>query len=82
MNVIGRRQTELKIIVIEDNVWFWNRVLVVCNVTIGEGAIVAAGAVVTKDVPKCAIVSGNLAKIIKYRDIEHYINLKREGKFH
>ena len=71
-----------KKVVIEDNVWFGNRVIVVGNVTIGEGAIIAAGAVVTKDVPKCAIVGGNPAKVIKYRDIEHYNKLKEEKKFH
>ena len=72
---------ELKKIVIEDNVWFGNRVTVVGNVTIGEGAIIAAGAVVTKDVPKCAIVGGNPAKVIKYRDITHYEKLKEGRKF-
>lgn len=71
-----------KKIMIEDNVWFGNRVLVVGNVSIGEGAIVAAGAVVTKDVPKYAIVGGNPAHIIKYRDIDHNNKLKKEGKFH
>ena len=67
---------------IGDNVWFGNRVLVTGNVTIGEGAIIAAGSVVCKDVPECAIVGGNPAKVIKYRDIEHYNKLKAEGKFH
>lgn len=70
-----------KKIIIEDNVWFGNRVLVTGNVTIGEGAIVAAGSVVAKSVPKCAIVGGNPAKVIKYRDIEHYQSLKEQGKF-
>lgn len=71
-----------KNVVIEDNVWFGNRVIVVGNVTIGEGAIIAAGAVITKDVPKCAIMGGNPAKVIKYRDIAHYEKLKSERKFH
>lgn len=71
-----------KKVIIEDNVWFGNRVLVVGNVTIGEGAIIAAGAVVTKDVPKCAIIGGNPAKVIKFRDINHYNELKKLGKFH
>ena len=70
-----------KNIKIGDCVWFGNRVTVTGNVTIGEGAIIAAGAVVTKDVPDCAIVGGNPAKIIKYRDKEHYYRLKAEGKF-
>ena len=73
---------EYKEVVIEDNVWFGNRVIVVGNITIGEGAIIAAGAVVTKDIPKCAIVGGNPAKVIKFRDIEHYEKLKAEGKYH
>jgi len=71
-----------KNIVIEDNVWFGDRVIVTGNITIGEGAIIGAGAVVVKDVPKCAIVGGNPAKILKYRDIEHYEKLKFEGRFH
>ena len=66
---------------IGDCVWFGNRVIVVGNVTIGEGAIVAAGAVVTKDVPPLAIVGGNPAKVIKYRNEEHYYQLKKEGRF-
>lgn len=41
----------VKNVTIGDCVWFGNRVIVVGNVNIGEGAIIAAGAVVTKDVP-------------------------------
>ena len=69
------------LIIIEDNVWLGDCVLIVGNVVIGEGSICAAGAVVTKDIPKCAIVGGNPARIIKYRDINHYYNLKAKGKF-
>ncbi len=72
----------MKTIIIGDNVWFGNRVTVFGNVTIGEGAILAAGSVVCKDVPACAIVGGNPAQVIKYRDIEHYNKLKKAGKFH
>ena len=71
-----------KTIHIGDNVWLGNRVLIVGDVTIGEGAIVAAGAVVCKDVPPCAIVGGNPAKVIKYRDQAHYEELKAAGRFH
>lgn len=73
---------EYKTIVIGDNVWLGNRVTITGNTRIGEGAIVAAGSVVCKDVPPYAIVGGNPAKVIKYRDIEHYNKLKEEGKFH
>lgn len=70
----------LKKIIIEDNVWIGNRVTITGNVTIGEGAIIAAGSVVCRDIPKYAIVGGNPAQIIKYRDINHYKKLKSEGK--
>ena len=71
-----------KSITIGDFVWFGNRVTVVGNVTIGDGAIIAAGAVVTKDVPPYAIVGGNPAKILKYRDKDHFERLRQECKFH
>lgn len=54
-------------IVLEDDVWLGFRCTVMSGVTIGRGAVVAAGAVVTKDVPPYAIVGGVPAKVIKYR---------------
>jgi len=57
-------------------------VKIVPGVTINEGAVVAMGSVVTKDVPKCAVVGGNPAKIIKYRDIKRFEILKNEKKFY
>ncbi len=71
-----------KRVLIGDNVWFGDSVIVVGNVTIGEGAIVAAGAVVCKDVPSGAMVGGNPARINKYRDMKHYNKLKAERRFH
>ena len=70
-----------KQVVIDDFVWLGSDVTISGNVHIGEGAIVAIGSVVVKDVPPYAIVGGNPAKIIKYRDIEHFKKLKREKKF-
>ena len=71
-----------KKVVIEDNVWVGARVIILPGVTISEGAIIQAGAVVVKDVPKCSIVGGNPAKVFKQRNIEHYFKLKNEGKFY
>ena len=71
-----------KDVIIEDNVWLGNRVIVLPGVTIGEGAIIQAGSVVVKDVPKYAIAGGHPAKVFKTRDIEHYEKLKKEEKFH
>jgi len=55
-------------IIIEDDVWLASNIVVTSGVTIGKGAIVVAGSVVTKDVPQFSIVGGVPAKIIKYRD--------------
>ncbi|MDE5842315.1 MAG: acyltransferase [Muribaculaceae bacterium] len=52
-------------VIIEDRVWLGQNVCVMPGVTIGEGAIVAAGAIVTKDVPPYCVVGGNPARIIK-----------------
>ncbi|WP_182356518.1 CatB-related O-acetyltransferase [Komagataeibacter europaeus] len=60
-------------IVIGNDCWIGARVLVKGGVTIHDGAVVAAGAVVTKDVPPYAIVGGNPARIIKMRFDEKII---------
>jgi acetyltransferase-like isoleucine patch superfamily enzyme len=54
-------------VIIGNDVWIGIRVTIVGNVKIGNGAVIAAGAVVTKDVPPYAIVGGVPAKIIRYR---------------
>jgi len=55
---------------IGNDVWIGINAIILPNVKVGRHAIVAAGAVVTKDVPNWAIVGGVPAKIIKYRDME------------
>ncbi|MCH7407958.1 acyltransferase [Belliella sp. DSM 111904] len=52
---------------IEDDCWIAANSVILAGVTIGKGSIVAAGSVVTKDVPAYSIVGGNPAKIIKSR---------------
>ncbi len=54
-------------IVVEDDVWIGCRTTVLSGVRIGQGAIIAAGSVVTKDIPPYAIAGGVPAKVIKYR---------------
>lgn len=67
---------------IEDFVWIGDCVMILPGVTIGEGAIIQAGAVVVQDIPPCAIAGGNPAGVFKYRDKEHFGRLKIEKKFH
>jgi maltose O-acetyltransferase len=54
-------------VVIGDDVWLGARVIILAGVKVGNHAIIAAGAVVSKDVPEWAIVGGVPAKIIKMR---------------
>ena len=55
-------------IILKDNVWIGDRAVVGKGVTIGKNSIVAAGAIVVKDVPDNVVVGGNPAKIIKELD--------------
>ena len=58
-------EVETRKIKIEKNAWIGMRSIVLKGVTIGEGAIVAAGSVVTKDVPSYTLVAGNPAIVKK-----------------
>ncbi len=59
--------------VIEHDVWIGHQAIIMPAVTIGAGAIIGTGSVVTKDVPPYSIVAGNPAKIIKMRFAHHTI---------
>lgn len=60
-------RTEDNPVVIGDDVWIGARAIILPGVHVGKGAIVGAGAVVSKDVPEYAIVAGNPARIVKQR---------------
>ena len=66
---------------IGNNVWIGAHAIILPGVYVDEGAIIGAGSVVTKSVPKCAIVAGNPARVVKYRDIKNYNNLVKQKKF-
>jgi acetyltransferase-like isoleucine patch superfamily enzyme len=68
-------------ITIGDSVWIGDHVIIVPGVHVGEGAILAAGAIVTRDVPALAVVGGSPARVLKERDAEVYRRLKEQGKF-
>lgn len=54
-------------VVIGNDVWIGERATILSGVRIGNGAVIGACAVVTKDVPPYAIVAGNPAKLVRYR---------------
>ena len=64
------RSSKKKPVTIERGVWIGDRVMICPGVTIGEGAVIAMGSVVTKDVNKFEIVGGNPAKFISNRASE------------
>lgn len=66
MDAVRRRDLRGDLIVGHD-VWIGFRALLLAGVTVGHGAVVAAGSVVTRDVPPYAIVAGNPATVVRHR---------------
>jgi len=66
---------------IGNDCWLGDRVLIIGGVTIGHGAMVLAGAVVTKDIPPYAIAGGVPAKVVKYRFDEETIAFLQSFKW-
>ena len=67
--IISQGYSDEQPVVIEDDVWLCRRAMIMPGVHIGKGAVVAAGAIVTKDVPPYSVVGGNPAKVIRYREV-------------
>lgn len=61
---------DFKPVIIDDDVFIGARSIILKGVTIGRGAVIGAGSVVSKDVPSNAVCCGNPAKVIKYLNIE------------
>ena len=72
-----------KKVIIEDDVWIGYGAIILSGVRIGRGAVVAAGAVVVKDVEPYAIVGGNPAKVLRTRfspeQVNQHVLLVRES---
>ncbi len=72
----------VKDIIIKEGVWIGDSVIILPGVTIGKGAVVGSGSVVTRNIPEYAIVAGNPAKVIKYRDKEIFDVLFKKNEFY
>lgn len=70
-----------KPVTIGNDVWIGTHVVILRGVSIGNGAVVGAGSVVTKDIPAFAVVAGVPAKIIKYRFNKEQIGLIEKSKW-
>ena len=68
-------------VVIKNDVWIGANSVIMPGITIGNGAVIGAGAVVTKNVPDYAIVVGVPAKVLKYRFDQSVINRLLEIKW-
>lgn len=71
--IILQGSTGVRPVTIKDDVWIGRNAVIMPGITIENGVIVGAGAVVTKNIPAYAIVGGVPAKIIRYRNIEKLI---------
>lgn len=73
-------QTSKGNVVIGNDVWIGSNATILSGIKIGDGAVVGAESVVTKDVPPYAVVAGNPARIVKYRftqpEIEQFLEIK------
>lgn len=67
VKIVRLRNRKLKTQKIGNDVWIGNDVLLARNIKIGNGAVIAARSIVTRDVPPYAVVAGSPAKIKKYR---------------
>ena len=59
--------THNNFIIINYDVWIGASSVILPDITIGKGAVIAAGSIVTKDVQENSIVAGNPAKLLRYR---------------
>ena len=64
-DILDGHHTKTKPVTIGNHVWIGTRAIIMKGVTIGDGAIIAAGAIVTKDVPANCIAAGIPAKVIR-----------------
>lgn len=70
-----------KNVYIGKNVWIGSRVIILGGANIGDGAVIQAGSVVIGEIPSLAVCGGHPAKVIKYRNKEHYQQLEKEHKY-
>lgn len=76
-----QNSTDYKKTTIGNDVWIGTRVIILGGVSVGDGAVIGAGSIVTKDVPPYAIVAGVPARIIRFRFSQDVIDKLLEVKW-
>lgn len=67
---------------IGENIWIGCNVIILPGVKIGEGCIIGAGSVVTREMPSFKVIGGNPARVLKNRDERQYLKLKQEERIY
>jgi len=81
-DITDKNLIEYKQKIIGNDVWIGQNVILLASVRqIGDGAVIGAGAIVTKDIPEYAIAVGNPAKIIGYRFDDYTIDIIKKSKW-
>ncbi len=78
MDAIKKQPDSDGFVVIDDDVWIGSNAIILHGVHIGEGAVIGAGSIVTKDVEPYSVVVGNPAKCLRYRFTEEQIIMHKE----
>lgn len=77
----GRKKIS-QTVVIDENVWIGDRVIILGGTHIHEGAIIQAGSVIHKNVPPFSIVTSASQLVVGERNKLHYLSKKKQRKFH
>ena len=81
MDEVGKEDGDDGLVLVEDDVWVGANAMIIAGkngITIGEGSIIAAGAVITKDVAPYTIVAGVPAKFIKNRFTDEQLSMHKK----
>ena len=82
LGYVESEQISRRHIQIGNDVWVGQNAIILASVTeVGDGAVIGAGAVITKNVPDFGVVVGNPAKLVKYRFSEDAIRKLKQGRW-